>query len=132
MAQLLSAAITASNARIAAPNSNEWSSATARSSRGATAGAHDVGKWTVPSFSLACEARWSCAAAGRAGANAASAIAQSARGTRVMSEHVFEVKQEAAEFRAGAQVGGRMRSRDSSLRECDCRGARPCDDEMAK
>ena len=56
MAQVESAATTASNARIAAPNSKEWSSATARSIRGATADAHDVGKWTVPSFSLASEA----------------------------------------------------------------------------
>jgi hypothetical protein len=44
MAQVESAASTSSNARTAAPNSNECSSATARSKRGATAGSQEVGK----------------------------------------------------------------------------------------
>ena len=39
------------NASIARPNSNEWSSATARLNCGCAAALHEVSKETVPSFS---------------------------------------------------------------------------------
>src|SRR5688500_16863258 len=98
IAQVESAATTESKARMAAPNSNEWSSATARSIRGVTADAHEVGKCTVPSFSVAWPAGWLCAAAGAAASPVMSAITERANGARVMSEHLVEVRQDAAQF----------------------------------
>src|SRR5205823_6553878 len=43
----------ASNASMARANSNEWSRATARSNGRCAGRLHEVGKWTVPSFSTA-------------------------------------------------------------------------------
>src|SRR6184192_2277555 len=59
IAHVESARSTSLKARIDAPNSKEWSSATARSNCGATAGLHDVAKCTVPNFSVG--APWACA-----------------------------------------------------------------------
>src|SRR5207244_9979699 len=64
-----SAAATSLKAFSASSYQNEWRSATARTKRAWTAGAHDVGKLTVPSFSGRgwwCAWSFSSAAAGAA------------------------------------------------------------------
>src|SRR5450759_2260722 len=69
IAHVESAASTSLNARIDAPNSKECNNATARSNRGATAGLHDVAKWTVPNSSVGapCGCTCSCGYAANAG-----------------------------------------------------------------
>src|SRR5207253_10114933 len=69
IAHVESVASTSLKARIDAPNSKEWSSATARSNCGATVGLHDVAKCTVPKFSVGptCGCARSCGYAANTG-----------------------------------------------------------------
>src|SRR5439155_24970383 len=71
-------------ARIDAPNSKEWSSATARSNCGATVGLHDVAKCTVPKFSVGATCGCACSCGYAANAGRVRRTAAATIDTRVM------------------------------------------------